>query len=253
MKFCFLTEANYPNYTHRVKEFSIKRYLELDLDIPYYISTNRKQDFEEFNNHPLVKVFDIDDLRKENAKSLQNEILPEDPTGIYPARYPWNLRRFILRKAAEDGYLGLFFIECDTKVVDNLDSDRLLTLMSNLYEPNTVKTSSTRFVYKGHHPGQELFYYHSTYIQDLGLTFSEEDYDTLDGTNQLFFAESTDKFVEFFNNWDFIADYGYEKQHGYKTGYLSNLSFVIPMSGFKLINTETPFATHHVYEDRYTY
>jgi molybdopterin-guanine dinucleotide biosynthesis protein A len=57
--------------------------------------------------------------------------------------------------------------------------------------------------------------------------------------------------VKFITNWNFIADYGYKKPYGYKTGYLSNLSFVIPMSGFELIHTETPFITEHKFDDRY--
>ena len=35
-KFCFLSEANYPNYTRRLKEFNLKQYLQMDLDIPFY-------------------------------------------------------------------------------------------------------------------------------------------------------------------------------------------------------------------------
>ena len=46
-KFCFLSEAHYPNYTRRLKEFNLKRYLELGLNIPFYISTNRPEDFIE--------------------------------------------------------------------------------------------------------------------------------------------------------------------------------------------------------------
>jgi hypothetical protein len=251
MNICFLTEANYPNYVKRVKEYNIKRFLELGLDIPFYISTNLKEEFSEYDNHPLIRVFDIEDLRKDNEKSKINEPLPSDPTGLYPARYPWNLRRFILRKAAEDGYLGLYFLECDTKVKDNVVREDVMKHLINLYEPNTIKSSSARFVYKHRHPSQELFYNHKNYIDDLNLNFTEDDYDTLDGTNQLFFGENKESFLKFFDNWDFIADYGYEKSYGYKTGYLSNLSFVIPMSNFKLIHTDTMFITNHVYEDRY--
>jgi hypothetical protein len=251
IKLCFLSEANYPNYVKRVKDFNIKRYLELDLDIPFYISTNFKSEFKEYENHPYIKVFDIEELRKNDEVSKKNEPLPEDPTGIYPARYPWNLRRFILRKAAEDGYNALYFLECDTKIKDGMDKNEIIESMISLYEPNTVKTSSARFVYKNRHPNQELFYYHPKYIEDLNLTFEEDEYDTLDGTNQIFLGKDTESLQKFFDNWDFICNYGYEKVDGYKTGYLSNLSFVIPMSEFKLIHTGTPFITNHVYDDRY--
>jgi GR25 family glycosyltransferase involved in LPS biosynthesis len=252
-KFCFLSEANYPNYVKRIKEYSLKRYLELNLDIPFYITTNIPEEFHEYKDNPLIRVFGIDELRKNNINSLINEKLPDDPTGLYPARYPWNLRRFILRKAAEDGYNGLFFIECDTKVDDRLDKHSLIQELELLFEPNTVKTSSARFVYKHRSPGQELFHYHESYISDLGLNFIEDDYDTLDGTNQIFLGESPQSIINFVNNWDYICDYGYMNRDGYKTGYLSNLSFIIPMSGFKLKHTNTPFRTDHVFEDRYTY
>lgn len=250
-KFCFLSEANYPNYTKRLKDYNLKRYLNLGIDIPFYISTNRPYDFLEYENHPLIKVFDIEDLRKNNKNSQLNEPLPTDPKGIYPARYPWNLRRFILRKAIEDGFNGLFFLECDTKISDNTTKEDLISFMNEIYEPNTVKTSSARFVYKDRQPNQELFYYHPTYITDLQLNFNDDQYDTLDGTNQLFFGDSQNSLLKFLDNWDFICDYGYQKGYGYKTGYLSNLSFIIPMSGFRLIHRHTPFVTDHKFEDRY--
>jgi hypothetical protein len=250
-KFCFLSEANYPNYTRRLKEFNLKQYLQMDLDIPFYISTNRPEDFIEYKDNPNIRVFDIEDLRQNNPESIINEPLPSDPRGLYPARYPWNTRRFIINKAIEDGYLGMFFLECDTKINDRVDKESLYSLMTSLYQPNTVKTSSARFVYAHRHPSQELFYNHQTYINDLGLNFKDEQYDTLDGTNQLFFGQDTDSLKTFMSNWNFIADYGYKKPYGYKTGYLSNLSFVIPMSGFKLIHTDTPFITEHKFDDRY--
>lgn len=249
--FCFLSEANYPNYTKRLKDFNIKRYLELNLDIPFYISTNRPEDFIEYKNDSRIRVFDIEELRSNNQKSKINEPLPNDPTGLYPAKYPWNLRRFILRKAVEDGYNGLFFIECDTKISENTNNENLFNFMNEVFEPNTVKTSSARFVYKDRNPSQELFYNHGRYMDDLNLKFEDDQYDTLDGTNQLFFGKDVNSLLNFLNNWDFICDYGYEKSYGYKTGYLSNLSFIIPMSGYKLIHTNTPFMTEHKFEDRY--
>lgn len=252
MKICFATEANYLNYTKRVKKYNIDRFLRLGLDgIPFYISTNLKSEFQEFSGHNLIKVFDIEELRRDNINSKKYELLPEDPTGLYPARYPWNLRRFIIRKAAEDGFDAVFFLECDTKVSENIENSQLLSQLKRLYEPNTVKTSSSRFVYKTRHPGQELFHLHEEYIKELNLNFGEDQFDTLDGTNQLFFGETPQSLLKFLDIWDFISDFGYIRQRGYKTGYLSNLSFIIPMAGYRLIHTETPFVTEHVFEDRY--
>lgn len=250
-KYCFLTEANYPNYVKRLKDFNLKKYLELNLDIPFYISTNLPDEFKEYENHPYIKVFDIEELRRNNDKSIINEPLPENPKGLYPAKYPWNTRRFILERACLDGYLGLFFIECDTRIKDGLNKESLLNEMENIYEPNTVKTSAAIFDYENRHPSNQLFSSHKNYINDLSLNFKDSEYNSLDGTNQLFFAENTEKFKEFFEKWHFITDYGYEKPYGYKTGYLSNLSFVIPMSGFKLKRAGNLFLTDHKFEDRY--
>jgi hypothetical protein len=248
--FCFLSEANYPNYAKRIKDYSIPRFLQLGLDIPFYISTNYLSLFSDYNDHPFIRAFDIEHLRKNNINSQRYELLPQDPTGLYPARYPWNLRRFILEKAIQDGYNGLLFIECDTKIHPFYTKNSFLDAINRLYEPDTVKTSSARFVYANRAPSC-VFDYHDKYISDLNLDFSESEYDSLDGTNQLFFGKNTESLTTFINNWHFICDYGYEKPWGYKSGYLSNLSFIIPMSGFKLIHTETPFITEHVFEDRY--
>lgn len=250
-KYCLLNEAHYPNYANRVKKYSIPRFLELNINIPFYISTNCIDLFKEYENHPLIRVYDIEELRKNNQKSRLYEELPLDPTGLYPARYPWNLRRFILEQAINDGYIGLFFIECDTKIHPNIqNAETLLGYMDKLYEPNTVKTSSARFSYANRSPSC-VFDSHAQYISDLNLNFPDSEYDSLDGTNQIFFGEDTESLLGFIHNWHMICDYGYEKPWGYRSGYLSNLSFIIPMSGFKLIHTETPFITEHAFEDRY--
>lgn len=250
-KFCLVSEANYPNYINRIQKYSIPKFLQLNLNIPFYISTNNIKLFDQYKDHPLIRTFDIEDLRKNNNKSQKYELLPEDPKGLYPAFYPWNLRRFILEKATLDGYNGLFFIECDTKIHPFVQSaPELYSIMNSLYEPNTVKTSSARFSYVNKSPSC-VFDYHQQYIEDLGFHFQDHQYDSLDGTNQLFFGETTENLLNFIDNWHFISDYGYEKPWGYKSGYLSNLSFVIPMSNFRLVHTETPFITEHVFEDRY--
>lgn len=250
-KFCLLSEANYPNYAKRIQEYSIPKFLNLNLNIPFYISTNCLNLFDKYIDHPWIRVFDIEQLRSTNLNSQRYELLPEDPSGLYPARYPWNLRRFILEKAINDGYLGLIFIECDTKIHPSINNpDQFFDAMNRLYEPNTVKTSSARFVYANRSPAC-VFDYHREYIQDLNFHFSDDQYDSLDGTNQLFFGENKETLLTFIKNWHFICDYGYEKPWGYKSGYLSNLSFVIPMSNFRLIHTETPFITEHAFEDRY--
>lgn len=250
-KFCFLSEANYPNYVKRLKNYNLKRYLELNLNIPFYISTNMPSEFHEYKDNDLIRVFDINTLREKNKHSLANETLPTNPTGLYPSKYPWNLRRFILRRAAEDGYNGLFFLECDTKISENIGKDSLIEYMNNVFEEQTVKTSASRFVYSDRYDGQELFGYHDAYIDELNLDFNDEQYDTLDGTNQMFFGKNPNSIIKFVDVWDDITKYGYDCEHGYKNGYLSNLSIVMPISGYTLKNEESPFITEHHFEDRY--
>lgn len=246
--FCLVSEANYPNYVKRIKQFSIQRYLELDLQIPFYISTNFINEFKEFENHPHIRVYDIDDLRSQNVNSLSNEILPIKPIDLYPKKYPWNLRRFILRKAAQDGYIGLIFTECDTKISDFMDNKSIKEEFLSQYEENTVKTSTKIFDYE-FMKFDEMFLNHQNYIDDLKLTFMN--YRTLDGGNQLYFGKNKESLMNFFNNWDYITDYGYQKEYGYKNNYLSNLSFVIPMSDFNLKFEMNSFITQHVHSDRY--
>lgn len=246
--FCLVSEAIYPNYVKRIKLFSLQRYLELDLNIPFYISTNLPQEFKEFENHPYIRVFDIDELRKYNLKSYENEILPTEPKELYPKKYPWNLRRFILRKAMEDGYLALIFTECDTKISDYIDKNYFINELLSLYEENTVKTSTKIFDYESMEMN-EIFINHKDYIDDLNLKYNK--YTTLDGGNQLFFGKNKDSLTKFFDLWDYICDYGYEKEYGYKNNYLSNLSFVLPMSNFSLKFENNSFITQHVYSDRY--
>lgn len=246
--FCLVSEANYLNYVKRIKQYSLQRYLELDLNIPFYISTNLPSEFREFDNHPFVRVFDINHLRRHNIKSINNEILPTEPKDLYPNKYPWNLRRFILRKAAEDGYLGLIFTECDTKISDFIDKKTILDEFIFLYEENTVKTSTKIFDYDSMET-DDMFVNHKNYINELNLKF--EKYITLDGGNQLFFGKNKESLLKFFDCWDYICDYGYEKIHGYKNNYLSNLSFILPMTNFSLKFEKNSFITQHVYSDRY--
>jgi hypothetical protein len=244
VNYCFVSEANYPNYVDRVKKYTIKRYLELNIDIPYYISTNLKDEFKEFENHPFIKIFDINELR--NHESLQYEILPADPTGIYPRGYPWNIRRFIIRKAVEDGYDGIIALDIDTIVKEHINKDMVYSHLNHIYEKNTVQTSCCIYRYD---PKNSLFGYHVQYMNDLKIHFEDEQMNTLDGPIQLYFGDK-ESLTLFLDNWDFLTYYGY-KNNGYTNSYLSNISFAIPMSNFKLKHNDTPFYTHHFNEDRY--
>lgn len=255
MKICFATEVTYPNYVNRIKKSSLKWFLETGMDkkdISYYISTNLPNEFKEYSDNDSIKVFDVESLRENHPISKQYELFPEDPTGIYPARYPWNMRRFIIEKAALDGFNYVVYIDADNMVQAGFDSENIYEILRRNFEPNTVQTNSTIFRYEGRKP-DDVFQHHDNYIQHFNLNFESEDYDTIDGPCQVFMGESNEDILRFMNNWHKFTEFGYRKEYGF--GYGNNkhgvLSFVIPVSNFKLKWKAFPFHPHHIYEDRY--
>ena len=255
MKICFATEVTYPNYINRIKKSSLKGFLEkkLDtLDISYYISTNLPDSFSEYNNHKNIKIFDIDNLRQFYPESLQLEHFPNDPTGLYPSKYPWNCRRFIIEQAAKDGFDYIIYIDADTEFQKNLTGKEIISIIQNKYEPNTIKTNSSIFRYKNKTP-EDVFNFHKKYIEHFNLSFKDEEYDTLDGPCQVFIGQTSIDILKFINNWHKFAIFGYKKEfgYGYDNNKHGNLSFVIPISNFKLKWESYPFYSNHQPEDRY--
>lgn len=253
LKICFATEVNYPNYVNRIKTSSLKDFIDKKLNeknISYYISTNMPNNFGEYKNNESIKIFDINELRSDESKKY--ELLPENPTGLYPSKYPWNLRRTIIQKAAEDGFNYIIYIDADNVIGYNLNCEEIYNNIVHNYEPNTVQTNSSIFRYSNKKP-DDVFQYHDNYIKHFGLTLQEEEYDTLDGPVQVFIGNTNDDIIRLTNLWEKFAIFGYKKDYGY--GYDNNkhgnLSFVIPMSGFKLKWKNFPFYQNHKPEDRY--
>lgn len=254
-KICFATEVTYPNYVNRIKNSSLRWFLEKEmdkLDISYYVSTNLPNDFEEFGANDKIKVFDIEVLRNNHSISKQYELFPEDPTGIYPGRYPWNTRRFIIEKAAQDGFNYIVYIDADVLATIEETSESIYKILEDNYEKNTVQTNSEIFRYEQKAP-YDVFQYHEKYIQQFNLDYETHQYDSIDGPVQIFMGETNNDIVRFISNWHKFAEFGYVKEHGY--GYENNkhgnLSFIIPLSGFELKWNRFPFRPHHNYEDRY--
>lgn len=257
MKICFATEVTYPNYVNRIKKSSLHCFLEKKLDeigIFYYISTNLPNDFNEYENNEYIKVFEIDELRKNNIESKEYELFPENPIGLYPARYPWNSRRFIIEQAAKDGFNYIIYIDADTVFKNELTGDEFYKQIVSKYEENTVKTNSTIFRYKNKTP-EDVFNYHDFYIDYFNLNFEQDDYDTIDGPCQVFMGETNRDILRFTDYWNKFTIFGYKKEFGYGYGNNKhgNLSFVIPISGFKLKWESYPFYPNHIVTDRYTY
>jgi len=254
-KFCFVSEANYPRYAERMKVSALKNYLDLKLDevgVPFYISTNCPEMFAEYSGNNMIRICDIEELRKHDNDSKQYEPLPNPPPqNLYPSQYPWNLRRFIVRKAVSDGYLGIWHIDADCKFNHGISRDSLVHEMISAYEPNTIKSNAARFVYKGADHGGELWNLHDLYMTELNLTIPPEQLDTVDGWCQFWMGRDTDSLLQMLDNWDKLAIRGFTNPQGYKTIFMANLSLVIPMSGFTLISHPFPLQPHHHFEDRY--
>jgi hypothetical protein len=255
MKICFATEVTYPNYVNRIKLSSLKGFLEkklYDFDISYYISTNLPNEFKEYESYDFIKIFDVESLRSEHPDSQRLELLPEDPRGLYPARYPWNLRRFIIEKAAMDGFDYVLYVDADNEFHGHLTGNDIYNQIVARHEPNTVKTNSAIFRYVNKTP-HDVFNYHNEYIKHFNFNFNDDEYDTIDGPCQVFIGESNNDIIRFTKNWHEFAIFGYEKKFGYGYGNNKhgNLSFVIPVSGFKLKWDAFPFYPNHKFEDRY--
>lgn len=255
MKICFATEVTYPNYVNRIKVSSLKDFLDkklYDFEISYYISTNIPNEFSEYESNKFIKVFDVEKLRENDINSKELELLPEDPTGLYPARYPWNLRRFIIEQAAKDGFDYILYVDADNQFHIHLTGEQIFNELKHKYEPNTVKTNSAIFRYSNKAP-DDVFNFHNDYIKHFNLNYNIDDYDTLDGPCQVFIGQTNQDILNFIQNWHKFTIFGYEKEFGYGYGNNKhgNLSFVIPTSGFKLKWESFPFYPNHKMEDRY--
>jgi len=255
MKICFVSDVHYPNYTKRVQESSLKSFLDYELfnhDIHYYISTNRPKDLMHLDGINNVRIFDIDELRKTNKKSIEYEILRKNPVGTYPSIFPYNLRRFIIEKAALDGFDYIIFLDADVVFRQNIPINDFIYHLKSKYEPNKVKTNVHIFRYSPH-SDSEVFSQHNKYLENLFIDFSNKSLDTLDGPVMIFMGKTSEDIIRLTNNWHYITHFGYEKPYGfgYENFFIANLSFVIPMSDFELISDDFPFYPNHIFEDRY--
>jgi hypothetical protein len=248
------TEVTYPNYCNRLKLSALKYYFDSglsDFGIKYYISTNMPDEFSEYSDNSNVCVYHVDDLRKDCTKSFEHELLPENPIGLYPSRYPWNLRRYIIRQAAISGSNYVIYLDADN-IFSTTDGTTLNNILINNYEPNIVSTNQCIFRYENKAPG-DVFEHHDKYIDHFKTNYNTEDHDTIDGPVQVFMGDSSDDIIRFMNKWTELTIFGYEKPLGvgYANNKHGNLSFVIPMSNFKLKWKNFPFHPNHIFSDRY--
>lgn len=253
MKICFVADCHYPNYTKRLQSNLIKFFLDLELDkkdIHFLISTNRPEDFSEIKNEN-IHIYHVDELRSEYPISLKYEILPEDPTGIYPSKFPWNLERFLLKKAGELGFN--YVINFDSDVVSNAKtSDELLNYFNNNFYPNHVMTNQSLMNYqKG--STNEIFYLHDRYVNHFQINAKIDQFTSWDGPVIAYMGETSDDIIHYFNVWNDLVEFGYKKElgFGYENIVCGNWSLSIPMSKFKLKWNQMPFYPDHKFSDRY--
>lgn len=250
IKLAFASQAVYPNYCKRVKEHILKSYFECGLEkynVPYYITTNYTNLLSEYTDHNLIKIFDIDHLRSKEPFSIIHEKLPEDPTGLYPGKYPWNLHRYSIERAAIDGYNYVIYLDVDNKINEY---DNIYNNLINNFEKNTVSTNLSIYYAKNKSP-KETFQYHDEYISHFKFDFDIDSIASPDGPVQAFMGETNKDLLNLINKWHQLTEYGYSIQNGYRNSYISNLSFCIPWAGFSVKYKSFPFIPHHVSEDRY--
>lgn len=250
IKIAFASQAVYPNYCHRIKEHILKSYFECGLskyNIPYYITTNYINLLSEYNNDSLIKVLDIDTIRSKDSFSIQYELLPEDPTGLYPGKYPWNLHRYSVEQAALDGFNYIIYLDVDNKINQ---CDQIYENLISSFEKNTVSTNLSIYYAINKFP-KETFQYHDEYISNLNFNFDIESMASPDGPVQVFMGETNSNILNLINKWHYLTEYGYTVANGYRNSYISNLSFCIPWAGFSVKYKGFPFTPHHISEDRY--
>jgi hypothetical protein len=251
-KICFVLDTHYSNYTNRLKQTILKDFLEYELykfGIGFIITTNQPENFKEYNNKNIF-IYNIDDIRDND--SITFEVLPQDPTGIYPTNFPWNLERFGLKIAGEMGYNVVINLDSDVKFNSKIDAYNFLKKINDIYEENVVLTNQAIFKYEKSSQN-EIFHLHDKYLSHFGLKFEDNELDSLDGPVIIYMGKSNEDIIRFFNTWNDLTIFGYKREFGFGYGGIvcGNWSLCIPMSNFKLKWKDVPFTPHHKYEDRY--
>lgn len=247
-------DTHYPNYTKRLKETSLKNFLDLRLfehDIHFFISTNRPQDFIDYQSE-FVHIYDINELRKDYPVSIQNEILPIDPKGIYPSKFPWNIERFILKKVSDLGFNYVINLDSDVVMDTRLSGEEIRRQLDSNFEENVISTNQAIFQYE-ENSTNEIFHLHNLYKKHFNLNYPTSEYNSLDGPVVVYMGKSSEEIGNFFNVWNELTEFGYNKPtgFGYENIVCGNWSLTIPQINFKLKWKSFPFTPHHKFEDRY--
>lgn len=255
MKICFALDCHYENYVNLLKNGILRQFIDLDLQsdgISFFISTNRPNLFNKYTLNNNIHIYHIDDLRSNNQVSLQYEVLPSDPTGIYPSKFPWNLERLIVKKAAQEGHNYIISLDSDVKITSD-DKQSFLSSIRNTFEnTNCIMTNQSLFIYKNRSPG-EVFELHDKYIDHFKLNYSADSYNCMDGPVIIYNGLTNNNIIEYIDIWDRLVEFGYKKEYGfgYEGVVCGNWSLSIAMSGFKLYHKSFPLIPFHDYSARY--
>jgi hypothetical protein len=251
-KICFVLDTHYTNYVNRLKTTILKDYVENDMynqGIGFIITTNMSEEFDEYKEYGIL-IYDINEIRDND--SHQFELLPKNPVGIYPSKFPWNLERFALKIAGELGYNIVINLDSDVKFNNQYDIKNFLNYINEIYEENTVVTNQAIFTYEKNSLN-EIFYLHNSYIKHFNFTFEDSEYNSLDGPVIIYMGKSSNDIITYANNWNYLTIFGYKKEYGFGYGNIvcGNWSLCIPLSNFKLKWKSLPLTPFHKYEDRY--
>jgi hypothetical protein len=254
-KICFALDCHYENYVNMLKEGILKQFIDFDLKnegMSFFISSNRPDLLQDYTASDNIFVYNIDDLRKNNPVSIEYEILPENPIGIYPSKFPWNLERFIVKEAALNGYDYIISLDSDVRITSLSKESFLHDIKSSFENDNVIMTNQAIFLYKNKSPG-EVFDLHDKYINHFQLNCSEDEYNCMDGPVLIYNGIDNNSILNYISNWDSLVDFGYKKDYGfgYEGVVCGNWSLSMAMSKFKLIHKGFPFVPFHDYSARY--
>jgi hypothetical protein len=238
-----------------LKKGILKQFIDFDLqsdNIAFFISTNAPELLKDYANIRNIHVYDIERLRVNNECSKEHEILPIDPTGIYPGRFPWNLERFIIKEAALNNYDHIISLDSDVRITAPDRNSFLSDMMSSFENNNSIITNQAIFQYKDKSPG-EVFELHHKYIEHFKLNYSDDKYNSMDGPVIVYNSVDAKAILEYIDIWNDFTDFGYKRDYGFGYGGVvcGNWSLSLAVSGFELKHKSLPLVPFHDYAARY--
>lgn len=216
MKVCLATCVHYEKYLNQFKIKLLRSYLESNIPFPLYVDTNMSH---AVGKHPNVHVFDTSSLQDPQSRILEE--LPLSPP--YYNHYKWNLRRFIIKRAAQDGYNIILYSDVDAILL----SDNLEERVMAEYKENCFKSASYIWEYQ-QVPENSVFRHFWQYQADFphwGLT--THNLKAIDGPTNYYFGKSTSDIIQLINRWSEIVYATYNLNYGDRNFFIENQSMAL--------------------------